>query len=187
MGRDRRRAPQRSRSELPHAIISPPRCATASRRRDRSAIALVESGLFHHAHGRHRTFPPTTLRAMHPFAFIAIGDSDPWRVEQDLYAEKLQRAGVKLEVFRVATSHLGPDAPAATPLAIPKRHSCPPDCYQGLDFKRQCQGRYSSYLQTASSLALKERALRQRPSRIACAMQSHPVHARESSGERELI
>ena len=29
--------------------------------------------------------------ASHPPAFIAIGDSDPWRVEQELYAEKLQR------------------------------------------------------------------------------------------------
>jgi acetyl esterase len=57
--------------------------------------------------------------ASHPPAFIAIGDSDPWRVEQELYAGKLQRAGVKLEVFRAATSHLGPNAPAATPLAIP--------------------------------------------------------------------
>jgi hypothetical protein len=37
----------------------------------------------------------------------------------------------------------------------------------------------------ACSLTVEERARRQRPSRIACAVQSHPVHARESSGERQ--
>jgi acetyl esterase len=55
----------------------------------------------------------------HPPTFIAIGDTDPWRAEQDLYAEKLKVAGVKLEVFRAPTGHLGPDGAAASPIAIP--------------------------------------------------------------------
>lgn len=55
----------------------------------------------------------------HPPTFLAIGDSDPWRAEQDLYAEKLAAAGVPLQVFRAPTGHLGPDGAAATPLALP--------------------------------------------------------------------
>ena len=55
----------------------------------------------------------------HPPTFIAIGDTDVWRAEQDLYAEKLRAADVKLEVFRAPTGHLGPDGAAATPTAIP--------------------------------------------------------------------
>jgi len=57
--------------------------------------------------------------ASHPPTFIAIGDFDTWRPEQDLYAEKLRAAGVPLELFRASTGHLGPDGAAATPLALP--------------------------------------------------------------------
>jgi len=53
----------------------------------------------------------------HPATFIAIGDKDPWRAEQDLYAEKLKKAGVSVEVFRSATGHLGPDGALATKTA----------------------------------------------------------------------
>ncbi len=55
----------------------------------------------------------------HPPTFIAIGDTDPWRAEQDLYAEMLRVAGVKVQVFRAATGHLGPDGAAASPVAVP--------------------------------------------------------------------
>lgn len=57
--------------------------------------------------------------ASHPPTFIAIGDSDAWRAEQDLYAEKLRVAGVKVEVFRAPTGHLGSHGAAASPLAVP--------------------------------------------------------------------
>jgi acetyl esterase/lipase len=57
--------------------------------------------------------------ASHPPTFIAIGDSDAWRAEQDLYAKKLRVAGVKVEVFRAPTGHLGPHGAAASALAIP--------------------------------------------------------------------
>jgi acetyl esterase len=55
----------------------------------------------------------------HPATFMAIGDSDPWRAEQDRYAEKLKKAGVRVEVFRAPTGHLGPDGALATTLAVP--------------------------------------------------------------------
>jgi hypothetical protein len=55
----------------------------------------------------------------HPPKFIAIGDSDAWSAEQDLYAVKLNDAGVKLEIFRAPTGHLGPDGAAANPIAVP--------------------------------------------------------------------
>ena len=55
----------------------------------------------------------------HPPTFIAIGESDPWRPEQELYAEKLSAAQIDLEIYRAPTSHLGPDGAAATPLALP--------------------------------------------------------------------
>lgn len=55
----------------------------------------------------------------HPPTFIAIGDKDPWRAEQDLYAEKLKKAGVSVEAFRSATGHLGPDGAMATEVATP--------------------------------------------------------------------
>jgi acetyl esterase len=57
--------------------------------------------------------------ANHPPTFIAIADSDAWRAEQDLYAEKLKAAGVKLEIFRAPTGHLGPDGAVANPNAVP--------------------------------------------------------------------
>lgn len=55
----------------------------------------------------------------HPATFIAIGDTDPWRAEQDLYAEKLKKAGVSVEVFRSPNGHLGPDGALATKVGIP--------------------------------------------------------------------
>lgn len=42
-----------------------------------------------------------------------------WRAEQDLYAEKLKKAGVSVEVFRSPNGHLGPDGALATKVGIP--------------------------------------------------------------------
>jgi acetyl esterase/lipase len=61
----------------------------------------------------------SAVPAMHPATFIAIGDQDPWRAEQDQYALKLRAAGVRVEVFRSATGHLGPEGAAATENAMP--------------------------------------------------------------------
>jgi acetyl esterase len=61
----------------------------------------------------------SAVPAGHPATFIAIGDDDPWRAQQDQYSEKLRSAGVKIEVFRAKRGHLGPEGAAASENAMP--------------------------------------------------------------------
>jgi acetyl esterase len=107
------------------ALINPVVDATSSNVKDPETLGFTQLMAKAYLPAGVNPTSPRVSPLLHPVperhapAFLAIGDDDPWRPEQEQYAAKLMAAGVKLEVRHVHTGHLGPDGAQATPLAMP--------------------------------------------------------------------
>ncbi|MCX5690826.1 MAG: alpha/beta hydrolase [Planctomycetota bacterium] len=107
------------------ALINPVVDATGSTIKDQETLGFTQLMAKAYLPAGVAPTSPRVSPLLHPVpprhaaTFIAIGDEDPWRAEQEQYAAKLRTAGVKVEVLHAKTGHLGPDGSQATPLAMP--------------------------------------------------------------------
>lgn len=107
------------------ALINPVVDATGSTIKDQETLGFTQLIAKAYLPKGIAATSPRVSPLLHPVpeqhapVFMAIGDEDPWRPEQEQYASKLKAAGVKIEVSHARTGHLGPDGAQATPLAMP--------------------------------------------------------------------